>query len=146
MIKDFEFYHGAALARLLSSGEKISFVRFGEGRTSAYIVNESVGLYLKYSTKRMAPWSFSFARDHQLEIDSLSTQCQSVVVGLVCHDDGIVALEYPEFRSILDEFHEPTEWIRVTRKAREKYSVSGKDGKLNYKVGEVDFIRKVLNS
>lgn len=37
-----------------------------------------------------------------------------------------------------------TKSIRVSRSTREKYAVSGTDGKLAYKIGNSDFPQKVL--
>jgi len=145
MIRDFEFYHGAALAKLIHSKKPVTLRLYPSGSNASYVINEKVGLYLKHSANRMSPWHFSFQKKHQNEILEMEKQFGYVVVGLTCYDDGVVGLNYKELKSVLDEFHEPVEWISVSRKPRHEYSVKGKDGKLRHKIRRSDFVEKVLN-
>jgi hypothetical protein len=144
MIKGFEFYHGAAITRLVHSQRPLSIKVFPGHGNASYIVNDRVGLYLKYSSKRLSPWAFSFQKEHQSEIDELKSKCPVVIVGLICHDDGIVGLSYLELKTILDDKHERVEWVSASRKPRGQYAIKGKDGRLLHKVSEGEFIAKVL--
>ena len=144
MIRDFEFFHGAAFARLIHSGQKVTIVPFKPLGNAAYVVNGRCGLYLKHSSSRMSPWGFTFHRDHQEEIDEMHRLFSQVVVGLVCNDDGIVGLDYSEFRTALDNNHESVEGISVSRKPRSMYIVKGRDGALEWRIGESDFVKKML--
>lgn len=144
MIRDFEFYHGAALARLVRSGRRVTIVLLKENSKASYVVNDHCGLYLKHSSSRMNPWSFTFHRDHQHEIDAMHHLIGYVVVGLICNDDGVVGLNYTEFRTVLDTNHEVVGGISVSRKPRGMYTVRGRDAKMQYRIGEGDFAKKVL--
>jgi hypothetical protein len=144
MIKEFEFYHGAAITRLIHSQKPFSIKVFPGHGNASYVVNEKVGLYLKYSSKRLSPWAFSFRKAHQSEIDELKRYFKNVVVGLICHEDGIVGLSYNELKTIVDDNFEEIEWISASRKPRGQYSIKGKDGRLLYKISEGEFLNKVL--
>jgi len=144
MIRDFEFFHGAALAKLVHSGRRMTIATFKGSSNASYVVNDRCGLYLKHSSSRMSPWSFTFHREHQEEIDELHQLIGYVVVGLICNDDGVVGLDYTEFRTVLDTSHEAVEGIGISRKARGMYVVRGHDGKIQYRIGKGDFLKKVF--
>ena len=144
MIKEFEFYHGVVLSRLIHSNIAVTINTYQTNSNASYVLNDSVGLYIKHSTKRMTPWRFSFKQGHQDEIQDMKNGLKNVFLALVCGDDGIVILRHEELKNILDEQHDTVEWVAVSRKTREKYQVSGSDGKLKYKIGENEFPNKVI--
>ena len=145
MIKEFEFYHGLVFSRIIHTyNGQIEIKPYPTQSNSSYILNDKVGLYIKYSTKRMTPWHFSFRQQHQEEIQEMQAKLSSVFVLLVCNDDGIVCINDKELKQVLDENFLPVESIRIGRKPREKYSVSGTDGKLKLKIGESDFPKKLF--
>lgn len=147
MIKEFEFYHGAALTRLLhESGQHIAVESFPTASNSSYILNKEIGLFVKYSKKRMSPWRFSFAKDHQDEMLEMKNKLGEVFLILVCGEDGIVVLSFNEVKKLLDENHELVEWISVTRNKNTEYAVAGSDGSLKYKVSRKDFPRKIFQT
>ena len=146
MIKEFGFYHGAVLLGLVHSGVPILIQTYQVESNASYILNGAVGLYIKYSTKRMTPWRFSFHENHQAEIQELKCKFKAVFLVLVCHDDGIVTINSEELKEILDERQDTGQWVAVSRRPREKYAVSGSGGKLRYKIGESDFPNKILES
>ena len=147
MIKDFEFYHGLVFARMLhGSGRSFSIKSFQSKSNASYVVNDVIGIYIKYSSKRMSPWRFTFIKDHQEELDLLRSTVQKVFLLLVCNDDGIVCLNYVELKQLLDSQHDPIEWISATRHKREMYSVKGSDGELNFKIGQSEFPEKLFSS
>lgn len=146
MIKEFEFYHGAVFAKLLHDHEDaVSIKPYPTPGNSSYIVNDTIGIYIKYSKKRMSPWQFSFTKEHQNELLEINKTFGRVYLVLVCRDDGIIALSFKEVKNILDKVHEETEWIRVSRNPREKYIVTGSDGRLPYKTGQNEFPRKLFS-
>jgi len=144
VIRDFEFFHGAALTRLVHSGWRVTLTPFKRTSNASYVLNDRCGLYLKHSSNRMSPWSFTFHRSNQLEIDEMHRLLGSAVVGLICNDDGIVGLNYAEFRTVLDAFHEPVEGIAISRKPRGMYFVRGRDGEMQYRIGKGDFVKKAI--
>lgn len=145
MIRDFEFYHGVVFARILHGTQNSLSIRpFQSASNAAYVVNDSIGIYIKYSAKRMTPWRFTFMREHQEEIDLLKSNFEKVFLVLVCNDDGVVCLSYAELKQILDSQHNPIEWISATRHKREMYSVKGSNGELHFKIGQSDFPNKLF--
>ena len=144
MIRDFEFFHGAAMVKLMHIGRRITIAPFKERGNASYVLNDRCGLYLKHSSSRMSPWNFTFRRDHQQEVDELYRLIGYLVVGLICNDDGVVGLDYTEFRTVLDTNHEAIEGISIFRKPRGMYIVRGRDGKMQYRIGEGDFVKKAF--
>ncbi len=145
MIKEFEHYHGVVFSRLLHKYTGVVTLRtFPTKGNSSYVINDRIGIYIKYSTKRMSPWRFSFTREHQDEIREMRDNLDVTFLLMVCKSDGIVALSYPELKNILDENHEEVEWVSVSRKPRGSYVVKGADGKLPYRANKNDFPDKLF--
>lgn len=145
MINDFEFFHGVVFARILHGTQRsLSVKPFQSVSNASYVVNETIGIYIKHSAKRMTPWRFTFKKEHQKEIDLLKSNFKNVFLILVCNDDGVVCLSYSELKRILDTQHDPIEWISATRHKREMYSVKGSNGELDFKIGQNDFPEKIF--
>ncbi len=145
MIKEFEFYHGVTFTKLIhSSIGKVSIRPFPTDGNSSYILNENIGLYIKYSSKRMTPWRFSMQKDHQDELLLMKNNLSEVFLLLVCGEDGIVTLSFDEVKQILNDAHGDVEWISASRNPRKEYTIKGSDGKLGRKVGKSDFPGKII--
>jgi len=147
MIKQVEFYHGAVLARLVRghTSQGVTIRAYETGR-SGYILNGSVGLYVKYSANRLSPWPFSFSSEQQEEISTLKSECTTFFVALVCGEGGIACLSQLEYRTLLDDQIESMGWIRVSRRAREKYLLTGSDARRKFRVGDNEFPSKVYEA
>ena len=143
MNTDLEKYHGLVILKIIRSAP--SFVSFFKKTSHSYIINETVGLYIKHSTKRMSPWTFTFMKGHQDEILALKKEYQKVFVCLVCHNDGVVCLSFDELKFILDHDH-LDEWVRIMRRVGEKYAIKGSDGKLKNKKGISEFPKIILDA
>jgi hypothetical protein len=145
VIKEFEFFHGVVFARLLHGTQRLVSIRaFDPESNAAYVVDDSIGIYIKYSSKRMTPWSFTFSPEHKREIEQLRASIPKVFVVLVCNDDGVVCLSDAELKTILDDQAESHQWVSATRHKREMYSVEGSKGRLESKVGKDDFPNKLF--
>jgi hypothetical protein len=145
MIKEFEFFHGLVFARILHRTQPTLSVKlFQSSSNASYVLNGATGVYIKYSSKRMTPWHFTFKSQHQAEIDLLKSNFDRVFLLLVCNDDGVVCLSYSELKQLLDNQHEPIEWISATRHKREMYAVKGSNGELDFKIGKNDFPEKLF--
>ncbi len=145
MIKDFEFFHGVVFARILHGTQRPLSVRpFQSASNASYVVNNTIGIYIKYSSKRMTPWRFTFKKEHQKEIGLMKSSLENVFLILVCNDDGMVCLNYSELKEILDDQHDPIEWVSETRHKREMYSVKGSNGELDFKISRNDFPKKIF--
>ena len=133
MLSQNDFYHGVLLTKLLDYQELHI-----EKHTypSAYVIN-SKAYYVKFCKNRISPWPFSFSESNIQELINLSLEFNNVYIALVCNEDGICCISYPEFRTLIAiESGCFPKWIKTTRQKREKYLVTGSDGKLSYKIGE----------
>ena len=140
MLKEFEFFHGIVFARMLhSQGRALSVDRYSKEDNAAYSIDNQVGIYIKYSSKRLGPWRFSFQKRHQDLMLEMRNRYGKMFLLLVCNDDGIVVLSFDELKRVLDTKHEEIEWVSVHRSKREMYGVAGSDGKLNFKIGKNEF-------
>lgn len=146
MIREFEFFHGLVFARILHGTQRpLSIKPFPSASNASYVVNEKIGIYIKYSSKRMTPWRFSFKKEHQEEIELMKKSLKEVFLLLVCNDDGVVCLSHSEVKQILNDQHDAIEWISANRHKREMYEVKGSDGKLGFKIGPNDFPEKIFD-
>jgi hypothetical protein len=144
MIRELDRYHGAALARLVRSENAAAVTLcLHEDYRSAYTLDNRVALYMKYSTSRLSPWTFGFKVEHQEEIAALRDEFDETFVTLVCGSDGIACLSGSEYQRVLDDYPKDGEWIRVSRAPREKYAISGSDGRSIWRVGDNEFPAKV---
>jgi hypothetical protein len=144
LISQVEIFHGAAIVRLFRASSQAVSIRADAQCRSSYVLDERFGLYIKYSANRMSPWPFSFRVEHQEEIDVIASEYESVFVVLVCGTDGIACLDLNEYRLALDEEVEPGEWIKVSRKRREKYTVTGSDVRRAFKIADSEYPSKIL--
>lgn len=145
MIKEFEFFHGVVLCKIIHHIDIDRVKTYNHNTNSSYVLNNKIGLFIKYSTKRMSPWSFCFLKEHQEEIQKMFFELKNLFILLVCNNDGVVCLNYNELKSILDEDFDETEWIRVSRKKRKQYDVSGSDGTLKFHISPGDFPKKIFD-
>ncbi|MCS5707337.1 hypothetical protein CC99x_000315 [Candidatus Berkiella cookevillensis] len=147
MIKEFEFYHGVFFSSMLhATHNKISFQSYSTEDNASYVIDEKIGLYIKYSTKRLSPWRFSFYKRHQDKMLEMKTRFNELLLILVCHHDGIVILNFDEIKQILDNVHEEIEWVSVARTRGKMYTINGSNGKLQLKVARNDFHGKIFTS
>jgi hypothetical protein len=145
MISEFEFFHGVVFARMLHATQRqLSIKPYSTSDNAAYVVDDTKGIYIKYSSKRLSPWRFSFQKRHQETILEMKKNIGAVFLLLVCNDDGVVVLTFDELKQILHEDHETVEWISATRNRRQMYSIKGSDGKLSFKVGRDEFLHKIF--
>lgn len=146
MIKEYEYLHGVVFTRLCGNfGKEISVRPYREGGYSSFVLNGKVGLYIKYSGKRLPTWRFTVAKPHQIEIQDMYTEFGEVFTALVCHLDGVALINHAELKDILDDDHEGTEWISVKRQRGQMYSVCASNGKLKYKISLSSCPDKVLD-
>jgi hypothetical protein len=145
MISEFEFFHGVVFARMLHATQRqLSIKPYSLSDNAAYVVDGDKGIYIKYSSKRLSPWRFSFQQRHQDKMLEMKKTIGAVFLILVCNDDGVVVLTFDELKQILDENHEAVEWISASRNRRQMYSIKGSDGKLSFKVGKDEFLGKLF--
>jgi hypothetical protein len=142
-----DFYFGSAIKQLIDNIviEKCSILSFPTSSKCAYSINNEVGVYFKFSRNRGTSWRFTFQKVHQEEIRVMRELLNEVFVILICSNDGFVCLDYKDLKKILDEEYDPVEWISASRNRGSQYTVKGSNGKLNFKVSNKDYPRKIEN-
>ena len=159
--------HGSAVLILFEAlGKEIPEINFtlrtGESRNS-YVIEAirpsiigkgtrlAAGLYIKSSQKRRSPWRYNYIEQHQNEIAALKNKYGEVFNVYVNSADGFACLNFSELKRFLDEVHEEQEWIRISRRPKEAYRVTGNDGRdemalhmNNFPIAIVDYFRDNL--
>jgi hypothetical protein len=134
-IRKQEFYEGAALHLLARTGA-ITCIRY---EAPFFVVNNTVVVHLKYSTKGRSPWGFTFMPDEQALL-GLRASKHDTVIGLICGADGIAAVTYDAYRCIAAP---STSSIHVGcyRQHGEHYQVKGPDGIMEGKIAPSNWLR-----
>lgn len=128
MLDKSEYYHGAAIIRLLAD-ERCKTIR--KRGLLGYVVNDNVFIFIKYTTKGRSPWGFTFDQEDVDRCFKMLNDYGRLILGLVCGGDGICALDWGEVKELLDG--KPGR-IAVARKHNHSYSVWGTAGELKRKV------------
>lgn len=145
MTSEFELYHGAALCRIAHDERTKSICLLNKNSNSSYLVNDEIGIYVKYSTKRMTPWTFTFSPIHIEELLNLEKKADKVFLVFVCKDNGIACLDIEEAKSVLDISLEKNQGVSASRRPREKYKIAGTQGKIKYKFGDNQFPNRIFD-
>lgn len=116
-IRDGHLYHGAALAQIVEHQQftAINALKIaGRNSRSAYRINDSIVVYLKYATKpseRFNEYIFNFNQNNLDELQEISKHHSSIFITLVCYKDRqICCLPY---KSLL-------ELVRLRKQAKGK--------------------------
>jgi hypothetical protein len=133
MISEAEQYHGIVLRQLVVSSKRPLTIASADdqGRRDCFRVNGGA-FQIKYSTRRLSPWQFSFTIEQLQEIEALALAYRPVWLMLVCGIDGIVALSSGEFVRITESRPGGVATIRISRKKNAMYRVSGTAGDLPF--------------
>jgi len=128
MIREYKLYHGAVLADIVAlHGGSVTIRSLAdEGRQLNYVINDLIGLHVKYATQRLHPWPFSFSAAHIASLAELASTYAACFVVLVCHTDGIVVLNAADVIALESDAEQV--WLRADRKKREMYTVHGPRG------------------
>jgi len=65
------------------------------------------------------------------------------VTAFVCGNDGVVAVAHDQIRQFLNEDFEEQESVSIRRKLHHMYSIRGRHGSLDKKVGRDSFVKLV---
>ncbi|MBZ5511197.1 MAG: hypothetical protein LAN70_08490 [Acidobacteriia bacterium] len=127
MIEKTDFYHGAALIRVIEDARCRTIQKTDHG----YVVNQSTLIYPKYTTKTHSPWHFTLSTDDVSRLRDALPLFSRAVITFICGGDGICGVPLGELRSVTGS--EPS-WITLTRKFNGSYAVSGRVGALSHKI------------
>lgn len=146
MISEFEFFHGAVLARMLHTMQQnMNVAPYSLSDNASYVIDGNKGIYVKYSSKRMSLWRFSFQRRHCEMIAEMERKLGQVFVILLCHDDGAVVLTFEELRQVVNLDGTGVQWISAARNRKQMYLINGSDGNLAFKIGKDEFAEKIFD-
>lgn len=137
MFDDYELYQGIALRQIVVAANKAVQVTPFErdGRVNAYVLDGNVGLFIKHSSKRMTPWPFTFHIEQVADLLDLEIAHPTSFVAFVCGMDGLVAIDVATLHQLVSFETSESAWIRISRKPRSMYSVSGNRDEMPNKVG-----------
>lgn len=132
MIGEFERFHGVVLRDLIVRAKfELRFrVLDDAGRVNSFLLDGRVAVHIKHSSKRLAPWLFTFSDDNHDEIERLPSGGRSLWLALVCGIDGVLVLSHTEYRSLTDNPGQASRFIRVDRDRHTQYRVFGNSGLL----------------
>ena len=127
---EYEQYHGIVIRALvaeLAGGVHIK-AHDAHGILNSFLINHSIGLYIKHSSKRMTPWIFSFTEDNLVELKLLEESTELAFISLVCGHDGFLTLSMEELQYLSDKKQPDNSLtIHVKRRKRHMYAVGGRD-------------------
>lgn len=128
MLDKSEYYHGAALIRLMED-ERCRAVK--KRAFLGYVANDEVFVFLKYTTKERSPWGFTFDQEDVDRCFKMASEYQALVLGLICGGDGVCGVSWREANELLGG---KAGRIVAGRKHNHSYSVWGTAGELKRKV------------
>jgi len=135
MINEFKAYHGSAFVELIDeSGIPITLSRPYLSNNAIYVLNDTIGLYLKHSVKRISPWRFTFHKEHVSEIAELLLNFEIVNLVLICGRDSIAVIDSDEIRAILPITRPEASWVSVQTGHNTMLTVEGSSGNLKRKI------------
>jgi hypothetical protein len=127
MIDKLEFYHGAAIIRLIEDPRCQTIIKHG----GSYKVNRNRIVLIKYSTKARSPWRFTVSREDVARLKQASNQFSICVMALVCGGDGVCALSSNAVNDVLGG---KAGWLSAKRDFGGRYAVSGPEARLKTRI------------
>jgi hypothetical protein len=127
MIDRLEFYHGAAIIKVIEDSRCQSIGKSQWG----YVVNNDKLAFIKYSTKAHSPWRFTMTPDDLRRLALGAAQFQKCVIGFVCGGDGVCPVEWSALKELIST---APSWVSTTRRFNGWYSLAGQRGTLERKV------------
>lgn len=145
MIGEFELYHGAVIRKIiLEVSRDVAFVADDQvGRVNCFGIDNSVGLYIKHSSKRLPPWQFTFLPDHIDELGALEECYPTCCISLVCGIDGIASITLDEFWELNERGGATTPFIRVDRARNTVYWING--GRRGKRLGRQRGVQQIVD-
>jgi hypothetical protein len=126
MTPEYKAYIGPVILDIIEQMGSVEVQEIGEtGRTDTFVLQADHCITLKYSSKRLPPWRFTFPKHELVELLQLRRRYPNVHVGLVCGRDGVVVLSIAELIGIIDRSQGDQCWVRVARRPGHMYGVAG---------------------
>jgi hypothetical protein len=136
MPDDYEFYQGVVLRQVVTQAR--TPVRLGvfrtQGRVNSFILDNAIGLFIKHSSNRMPPWQFTFHSEQAREFKALAKHYKPSFAAFVCGDDGFAVVQDTDVWILVEFKSNEQAWVRIERRRRSLYSISGNRAALPTKV------------
>lgn len=94
-IKNFQFYHGAVLTKILRLDvpTSLKLVETSETSWCTYTINDSIALYMMYrngvKTQKHIRYTFNFDKKHMMEIKEYIENGKSIKLALICINEKL---------------------------------------------------------
>ena len=136
MLDSFQASQGLVLREIIvGAARSVSVSPYNRfGRLDAYIFDKAVGVSIRYSTKRLSPWPFTFHIAQVSELLDLEVECRACFASFVCGIDEIVTIDMATLHELVSFKANEQAWLRIARKPRSLYSLVGNRAVLNRKV------------
>ena len=117
-------YHGIALAQIVQY-QAFKALNRADSLYGHYVVNDKIRLFVKYATRRVPPWSFTFRpRDWTAIKADIHSGAKTFAI-LVCGDKTVCCLDQQELSELLNFTARGARGITVTTKPRSSLTVRG---------------------
>lgn len=137
MRKDKDIYLSLGLGSLLQNYDKpLTIKKMYADNDSAYTINVSKGLLIKYSTVRTSPWSFNFNLADKLIINEFEKNFDFYYVCLVCGINSVGVINQQEVNVLIDINDIDNSRITLKTFTGGSLGVTGSLGKLKYKISK----------
>jgi len=147
MLDDFHSYHGSAITELINTaGKDLRIGRIPTMSSSSYVVNESSGLFIKYTTRRHSPWSFTFNSDQVKELRELAVLHRETFIALVCGRSHVAVSSLMEFAEVLDIEKLDSGTVSVSTRHGRMLQLRGSSGQMSHKLPKTEPFKKLLDS
>ena len=149
MINEFKSYHGSAFAELIDESlVPVELFRPDLLNNSYYVLNGKIGFYVKHSTRRLAPWRFTFHADHIQDLSNIIEKHEFCFVILICGRDSMAVIESAEIQKLLPIGKPAISWVSVQTSHNTSLTVEGSSGSLKRKLKKSKpfwRVREILN-
>ena len=129
MTYEFERYYGTVFTSLFEEVSDVQIKKISNN-DSAYILNESLGLYIKHATARISPRSYSFRTNDFAIIDQMGIDTNEIAFGLVCGFHGVCLISSDDLKVAGGNFQGDPLRITVRTMRGGSWKVSGTAGDL----------------
>lgn len=126
MIEKQEFYHGAALYKIVED-PRFSIIKYHNGG----FATEDTFIMFKYRTKTKSPWRFHLQANEIECLDNEAAKFPRITLAFICGGDGICGVLWQELWPLLDY---ENAWVSIRRNFNGQYSVSASKGELDRKI------------
>ena len=146
MTPEADFYYGSVLVRAARAVSQLPGVwRSQEFPNGGFGVGSHGSVLIKFSTKRLSPWAFTFTGDQVEDLVSCLSK-RRVTVCFVCGRDGVAAIKGSEAMRLIGRSKIRGQVsVRVSRRRREQYEISGTGGELGGRVADSDLEKLIVD-